>query len=51
MDSDLLYRLTAKLKYQLPNYDWSIARIDKQGDKCKYDAIDKPVMPSMPSIE
>ena len=32
MDSILLYELTTKLKYQLPNYDWSIVNIDKQGD-------------------
>ena len=38
MDQNLFDSLTAKAKALLPNYDWSIARIDKQGGNCKYAA-------------
>ena len=38
MDPALFSSLTSKARTMLPNYDWSIARIDKQGGKCKYDA-------------
>ena len=38
MDKALFESLTAKAKAILPNYDWSIARIDKQGGNCKYPA-------------
>ena len=38
MDKALFDSLTAKAKALLPNYDWSIARYTKQGDKCKYAA-------------
>ena len=36
MDHALFSTLTAKAETMLPNYDWSLVRITKQGEDCNY---------------
>ena len=36
LDSAVMEELVAKAHTLIPNYDWSIAVLDKQGDSCKY---------------
>ena len=36
LDQGILDSLNAQAMEKLPNYDWSIVRMDKQGDGCRY---------------
>ena len=36
MEQDMINKLNAYAMEKLPNYDWSLATIDVQGDSCNY---------------